>query len=194
MTLPILLREINDCTECREHLPHAPRPVLQAGTAARILIIGQAPGRRVHESGVPWDDASGERLRSWLNLDRAQFYDDQLTALIPMGFCFPGSGQSGDAPPRPECCRLWHERLLSHLNQIKLTLLIGRYAQQHYLNQPTGTSVTASVQQWRDTAPSVFPLPHPSPRNNRWLKNNPWFAEELLPALQLAIGNIVTGN
>lgn len=182
--LPLLLNEIRQCRECEQHLPLGPRPVLQAGTDARILIIGQAPGRRVHESGVAWDDASGDRLRTWMGVGREQFYDANLVALVPMGFCYPGTGESGDLPPREECAKLWHESLLAHLNKVQLTLLIGSYAQQHRLSDAKGISLTATVQRWQEYAPAIFPLPHPSPRNNRWLKKNPWFASDVLPALQ----------
>ncbi|MCG8652833.1 MAG: uracil-DNA glycosylase family protein [Pirellulales bacterium] len=151
---------------------------------AKILIIGQAPGRRVHASGVPWDDPSGDRLRSWLGVERSKFYDADVVALIPMGFCYPGAGTSGDLPPRPECAATWHASLLAKLANTQLTLLIGRYAQAHYLTDSTGQTLTETVQNWRQYAPDTFPLPHPSPRNNRWLKKNAWFEAELLPALQ----------
>lgn len=141
----------------------------------------------MHASGIPWDDPSGDRLRQWLSLDRSQFYDESLTALVPMGFCYPGSGKSGDAPPRPECAPLWHERLRAELTQVKLTLLIGRFAQNYYLSNAGGQSVTSVVRNWRQTAPSVFPLPHPSPRNNRWLSSNPWFEADVLPELQQVV-------
>ena len=179
-----LLNEIRQCRECEQHLPLGPRPILQADTAARILIIGQAPGRRVHESGVPWEDASGDRLRTWMGIDRPLFYDAGLVALVPMGFCYPGTGDSGDLPPRAECAPLWHESLLAHLKNIRLTLLIGSYAQKHRLPAAKGVSLTTTVQRWQEHAPAIFPLPHPSPRNNRWFKKNPWFSTDLLPALQ----------
>ena len=182
--LPILLEEIRQCRECEQHLPLGPRPVLQVSADARILIIGQAPGRRVHDSGVPWEDASGDRLRTWMGIERSQFYDASLVALVPMGFCYPGTGDSGDLPPRKECAELWHESLLAHLSKIRLTLLIGNYALKHRLPDAKGVSLTTTVQSWQDYAPAIFPLPHPSPRNNRWLKKNPWFDEELLPVLQ----------
>ncbi len=182
--LPILLNEIRQCRECEQHLPLGPRPILQAGTDARILIIGQAPGRRVHESGIPWDDASGDRLRTWMGIERTQFYDASLVALVPMGFCYPGTGDTGDLPPRKECAELWHESLLARLKNIRLTLLIGSYAQNHRLPDAKGVSLTTTIQNWQRYAPGIFPLPHPSPRNNRWLKKNPWFAEKVLPALQ----------
>lgn len=182
--LPVLLNEIRQCRECEQHLPLGPRPVLQADAAASILIIGQAPGRRAHESGIPWDDPSGNRLREWLGIERAQFYDAGMVALVPMGFCYPGTGDSGDLPPRKECAELWHESLLANLKNIRLTLLIGNYAQNHRLPGAKRVSLTATVQRWQEYAPAIFPLPHPSPRNNRWLKKNPWFSTELLPALQ----------
>lgn len=182
--LTILLNEIRQCRECEQHLPLGPRPVLQAGSDARILIIGQAPGRRVHESGVPWDDASGDRLRTWMGIDRTKFYDPSQVALVPMGFCYPGTGKSGDLPPRTDCAKFWHESLLAHLNNIRLTLLVGSYAQHRRLPAAQRASLTTTVKRWQDFAPEIFPLPHPSPRNNRWLKANPWFAEQLLPNLQ----------
>lgn len=190
--LPVLLSEIRQCRECEEHLPHGPRPVLQAGRDARILIIGQAPGRRVHESGVPFDDPSGERLRDWMGISREQFYDPSVVAIVPMGFCYPGTGDSGDLPPRKECAPLWQERLLAQLSNIQLTLLIGKYAQNHRLPESKGSSLTATVRQWQDYAPEIFPVPHPSPRNNRWLKKNPWFSDELLPALQREMKSVLT--
>lgn len=182
--LTILLNEIRQCRECEQHLPLGPRPILQAGIDPSILIISQAPGRRVHESGIPWDDASGDRLRSWMGIERAQFYEASLVALVPMGFCYPGTGNSGDLPPRKECAELWHESLLTHLINIRLTLLIGSYAQNHRLPSAKGVSLTTTVQNWQQFAPAIFPLPHPSPRNNRWLKKNPWFSTKVVPALR----------
>jgi uracil-DNA glycosylase len=182
--LPILLDQIRQCRECEQHLPCGPRPILQVGEDAKILIIGQAPGRRVHESGIPWDDASGDRLRTWMGIERPTFYQANVVAIVPMGFCFPGTGDTGDLPPRKECAALWHESLLAHLKNIRLTLLVGNYALKHRLPNAKRTSLTAIVQNWRDYAPEIFPLPHPSPRNNRWLKKNPWFQEKLLPDLQ----------
>lgn len=183
-----LLKEIRECQECIAHLPLGARPVVQAGANAKILIIGQAPGRRVHESGIPWDDPSGERLRDWLGLDRNQFYNPDLVALVPMGFCYPGTGTSGDLPPRPECAPLWHARLLNQLPAIQLTLLLGQYAQRNRLPDARRT-LTENVRNWHAHAPHVIPLPHPSPRNNRWLRNNPWFAEELLPELRRLVAH-----
>jgi uracil-DNA glycosylase len=180
----MLMTEIRQCRECEQHLPLGPRPVLQAETTAKILIIGQAPGRRVHESGIPWDDASGNRLREWMGIEREQFYDASIVAIIPIGFCYPGTGASGDLPPRRECAELWHESLMSHLKNIQLTMLIGNYAQKHRLPDTKGASLTATVQRWREYAPATFLTPHPSPRNNRWLKTNSWFSSDLLPALK----------
>jgi uracil-DNA glycosylase len=176
--LAVLLREVRACQLCADSLPLGPRPVLQVHSSARILIAGQAPGRKVHESGVPFQDASGERLRSWLGMTPEVFYDERKIALLPMGFCFPGTGQAGDLPPRPECENAWRSKLPKHLQSLRLTLVIGQYAQMHHLPD-AGSSVTEVVHSWRKHWPSVVPLPHPSPRNNRWLIQNPWFAAEL---------------
>ena len=184
-----LLAEVRACRHCAGHLLHEPRPVLRAASSARILIAGQAPGRRVHASGIPWDDASGKRLRSWLGLTPEQFYDQQLVAIIPMGFCYSGSGAAGDLPPRPECSRLWHERLFQLLPNLKLKLIIGSYAQKYHL-QPQ-QNLTETVRNWRAYNPDSFPLPHPSPRNQLWLRKNPWFADELLPELREAVRLII---
>lgn len=179
--LPTLLARVRACTLCAAYLPAGPRPVLQVHGAARILIASQAPGRRVHGTGVPFDDASGDTLRAWLGVDRATFYDARRFAILPMGFCYPGNGRSGDLPPRPECAPAWRERLLAHLPRVELTLVIGAYAQRWHLDEPR--SVTAAVRDWRRRRPRVLPLPHPSPRNRAWLRNNPWLEEEVLPAL-----------
>ena len=181
--LSALLKKIAACDLCAEHLEHGIRPVLQVSANSRILIAGQAPGRRVHESGVPFDDPSGERLRSWMGLSREEFYDPDLTAILPMGFCYPGTGKSGDLPPRPECAPAWREDLLAELKKIDLTLVIGRYAMDWHL-QTRGQNLTDIVRCWRDYSPAVLPLPHPSPRNNIWLRKNPWFEEEVLPELR----------
>jgi uracil-DNA glycosylase len=183
-----LLQAVRACTACAPLLPAGPRPVLQAHPDARILIVGQAPGRKVHASGVPFDDASGERLRTWLGLDRDSFYDERRVAILPMGFCFPGTGASGDRPPRPECAPLWRERLLAGLPHIRLTVLLGQYALRHHL-PGAGRTLTEVVADWRAHAPAVFALPHPSPRNQAWFKRHPWFAAELLPALQAAVAD-----
>lgn len=176
-----LITDVRGCTICAAELPLGPRPVLQVAAGARIVIIGQAPGRRVHESGVPWDDPSGERLRTWLGVDRDTLYDPDQIALLPMGFCYPGTGRSGDLPPRPECAPTWHPRILDQLSTDPLTILIGRYAQARYLPGRAAT-LTETVRSWRDHLPTIV-LPHPSPRNQRWLASNPWFEAELIPAL-----------
>ena len=188
--LQTLLTEVRACTLCAQHLPLGPRPVVQIHASARILIAGQAPGRKVHASGIPFDDASGERLREWLGVTRETFYDPTQMAILPMGFCYPGTGKSGDLPPRPECAPAWRERLLSHLPILELTLAIGQYAQAYHLRGERA-SLTELVQDWRKHWPRTVPLPHPSPRNNMWLKRNPWFAEELLPVLQTRIAELL---
>lgn len=178
-----LLVEVRACRHCAAELPLGPRPVLQCAPAARILIAGQAPGRRVHASGLPFDDPSGERLRAWLGIGRDTFHDPARIAILPLGFCFPGSGAGGDLPPRPECAALWRRRLLDALPRIELVLALGRYAQDYHLGATAGT-LTERVRAWRDHWPAVLPLPHPSPRNNRWFRQNPWFEAELLPVLR----------
>lgn len=193
MPLAKLLNEIEACQLCAQVLPHQPRPVVRAASSARILIIGQAPGRRVHETGIPWNDPSGIRLREWLQVDDATFYDASQIAIMPMGFCFPGTGKSGDLPPRPECAAAWHERLLAELPQVELTLLIGQYAQARYLPDKPKT-LTETVQRWQDWAPRYFALPHPSPRNQLWLKKNPWFGEEVIPALRQQVHDLLPKN
>lgn len=183
-----LLREVRACTICAAHLPLPPRPVLQAGAAARILIAGQAPGRKVAASGVPFDDASGDRLRAWMGIDKAAFHDPDFIAILPMGFCYPGTGASGDLPPRPECAATWRERLLEQLPSIELTLVIGTYAQAWHLKPAGGgASLTATVAAWREHGARVLPLPHPSPRNNGWLQRNPWFEADVLPELKVRV-------
>ncbi len=190
-----LLAEVRACRACEAVLPFQPRPVLRASRSARLLIVGQAPGTRVHETGIPWNDPSGERLRRWLGMDRELFYDEQHIAIVPMGFCYPGRGKSGDLPPRPECAALWREQLLACLPNIELTLLIGRYAQQYHLPDAGRSTLTETVRRWREFLPDVIPTPHPSPRNQLWLRRNPWFEAELVPALQQRIrGMFAQGN
>lgn len=189
-SLTTLLADVRACTLCAEHLPLGPRPVLQAHPAARILIAGQAPGRKVHQTGIPFDDPSGDRLRDWLGLSREAFYDAGQVAILPMGFCFPGTTKGGDLPPRPECAPAWRAALLSQLTNVRLTLVIGRYAQAYHLPE-AGSSVTEAVRNWRKHWPDVLPLPHPSPRNNRWLKRNPWFADEVVPRLRTRVAEIL---
>ncbi len=182
--LKSLLVDIRRCKECESHLPLGPRPILAADLQSKVLIVGQAPGVRVHESGVPWDDPSGQRLREWTGISHDDFYDETKVALVPMGFCYPGTGKGGDLPPRKECAQLWHEQLLSHLQNVKLTLVIGSYAQQYHFGKRNKRNLTETVKAWKDFAPAAIPMPHPSPRNNRWLKKNPWFGEEVLPYLK----------
>jgi uracil-DNA glycosylase len=189
--LPRLLKDVRACTLCAQHLPAGPRPVLQVDARARILIAGQAPGRKVHESGVPFDDASGERLRLWMGIGRDVFYDPGIVAILPMGFCYPGTGSSGDLPPRRECAPEWRSRLLAAMPRIELTLVIGQYAMDWHLADRTGASLTDTVKRWRDRWPQILPLPHPSPRNNIWLKANPWFALDVVPVLQTRIRAVV---
>jgi len=180
-----LLGEIRACRICAAHLPLGPRPVLQASATSRLLIVSQAPGRKVHETGIPFNDPSGDRLRDWLGIDKAMFYDTGRVAIVPMGFCFPGTGRGGDLPPRPECAPAWHPRLLPLLKQVQLTLVIGQYAQAGLLGVARGTRLTDTVQAWRDhLVHGRLPLPHPSPRNRLWLVRNPWFETELLPVLR----------
>ena len=184
------MKQIRACTICEQALPHGVRPIVQASPSARILIAGQAPGRKVHESGIPFDDPSGDQLRRWMGVSREQFYDDSLIAIAPMGFCYPGKGTSGDLPPRPECAPAWREALLAQLTNIELTLVIGRYAQVWHLGKKAG-SVTEVVAAWQDYWPKQLPLPHPSPRNRFWMKKNPWFEQQVVPALQGRVGEIV---
>ena len=179
-----LVAEVRACTQCAAHLPLGPRPVLQVHPAASILIAGQAPGRKVHASGVPFQDASGERLREWMGIDARVFYDPRRVAILPMGFCYPGTGASGDLPPRPECAATWRRRLLAALGNVQLTLLIGQYAMAWHLEAACKPSLTETVQAWREYWPDTIPLPHPSPRNNPWLRRNPWFERQVVPALR----------
>ncbi|NVK42510.1 MAG: uracil-DNA glycosylase family protein [Oceanospirillaceae bacterium] len=180
-----LVADIRACRHC-QGLPDGVRPIIQAGADARLLIIGQAPGVRANAKGRPFDDASGDRLRAWMGLTRDSFYDPQQVAIMPMGFCFPGRGRSGDLPPRPECAPLWHARLLATLPHIQLTLLIGQYAQRAYSPRPF-SSLTDCVEHWRELLPAYLPLPHPSPRNQLWLKRHPWFEATLLPELRARV-------
>lgn len=186
-----LITEVRACTTCAQHLTHGVRPVLQIHPEARLLIAGQAPGRKVHESGTPFDDASGERLRAWMGVTRDEFYNPKLVAILPMGFCYPGTGNSGDLPPRPECAPAWREPLLAHLPHLQFTLVIGQYAQAWHLDEAK-SSLTQKVRAWRKYWPAMVPLPHPSPRNNIWLRRNPWFEEDLLPSLRQRIGTVLS--
>jgi len=185
-----LLASIRACSVCIQHLPEGPRPIVQASVSARIVIIGQAPGRRVHRSGIPWDDPSGNTLRTWLGLSDDQFYDSALVALVPMGFCYPGSNKSGDKPPRPECAPLWHDAVLSRLPADRLDVIIGAYAQKRYITN-RAPSLTETVANWREHLPEQIVLPHPSPRNRHWLTKNPWFENAALPELQSRVQEVV---
>lgn len=178
-----LLNDIKRCTICASQLAHGTRPVLQVHPKAKILIAGQAPGLKVHTSGIPFDDASGKRLREWLGVTREEFYDPERVAILPMGFCYPGTGKTGDLAPRKECAPAWREKILAHLKQIEVTIVLGSYAQKYHMGV-SNTSVTDLVKSWELYWPHIIPLPHPSPRNNIWLKKNPWFEIELLPRLQ----------
>ena len=185
--LEALLAAARSCRVCEARLPLGPRPVLQVGASARILVVGQAPGVRAHTSGIPWDDPSGDRLRTWIGLDKARFYDESELAVIPMGFCYPGRGRGGDLPPRRECARLWLDQFLVRLPHIELTLLIGLHAQRHFLGRRRKGSLTETVKAWREFAPDYLPLPHPSARNTPWFQRNPWFEQDVLPALNQRI-------
>lgn len=176
--------QVRDCALCAEFLPEGPRPVFQCHPDARILVAGQAPGIRVHRSGVPFDDPSGDRLRDWMGVTKDIFYDPQRVAIIPMGFCYPGTGKSGDFPPRKECAEQWRERMLSFLPNIQTTLVIGQFALDWHLKAAKKRNLTETVRMWEEYWPDVLPLPHPSPRNNIWLKKNAWFEVEVLPALK----------
>lgn len=192
MSLAPLLQEVRACRLCAEVLPLGPRPVLRLAPEARLLIVGQAPGTRVHETGIPWNDRSGERLRAWLEMDAARFYDERRVAIMPMGFCYPGRDpKGGDLPPRPECAPTWHDRLLAHLPRLRLTLLVGRYAQKRYLGAAAGRSMTACVEAFRSHLQRGFlPLPHPSWRTTAWQRKNPWFDAEVLPDLRRRVAEL----
>lgn len=186
-----LLETIRACRQCAADLPHGPRPVVQADSAARLRIVGQAPGRRVHETGIPWNDASGDRLRAWLGLTSEQFYDPGKVAIMPIGFCYPGKASSGDKPPRPECAPRWHQALNDQLPDIGLTVLVGQYAQAHYLGRLRKATLSDTVRAWQEYLPGGWlPLPHPSPRNQPWLAKHPWFQTELVPQVQAAIRSL----
>ncbi|QIB66190.1 uracil-DNA glycosylase family protein [Kineobactrum salinum] len=185
-----LLAKARACRMCEADLPLGPRPVLQLHPEAKILVVGQAPGRKVHDSGIPFDDPSGDRLRQWLGITDRQFYDPRLVALLPMGLCYPGRGKAGDLPPRPECAAHWREPLLGLLGRVQLTVVLGQYAQSWHFAGPA-QSVTQRVKDWREYWPQRIPLPHPSPRNNLWLRRNPWFEAELLPALRQRVARLL---
>lgn len=185
-----LLDEVRGCDQCKHMLPLGPRPLVQAGHTAALIIIGQAPGVRAHQGGVPWDDASGARLRDWMGIEKSLFYDVKKVALMPMGFCYPGTGTGGDMPPRPECAPRWHVPILDSLPSIELKVLIGRYAIDYYTERAYRT-LTDAVRDYATLLPNQIALPHPSPRNNRWLKRNPWFEEQTLPLLKNQIRSLL---
>jgi uracil-DNA glycosylase len=192
-SLAALVNRVRRCTIC-EGLPLGPKPILQAGESARILVVGQAPGRITHGRGLPFDDVSGERLRDWLGVDRDTFYDSDLFAMLPMGFCYPGKGKGGDLPPRPECAANWRKPLLDRLPNIELTLVIGHYAQAWHLGEQCGRTLKETVANWEAFWPSILPMPHPSPRNNRWLRDNAFFEADVVPALQHRVRNLTAGR
>ena len=191
MSTQSLLEQVSKCVICEPHLALGARPVIQFNPRARILIAGQAPGIKVHESGKPFNDASGQRLRCWLGVTSDEFYDERNFAILPMGFCYPGKGKSGDLPPRKECAIAWREKLLAQLNNIELTIILGKYAQTYHLPNTKQLPLTELVKSWREYWPNYLPLPHPSPRNNIWLKKNPWFEQQVLPELSSKIRAIL---
>ncbi len=186
-----LITEIESCVACKKQLPQKPRPVVSFSLSSKIIIIGQAPGIKVHNSGVPWDDASGKRLRGWLGVSSEQFYNNKNFGIVPMGFCYPGKGKSGDLPPRPECAELWMDRVLKTLKKRELIILIGQYAQNYFLNDLKKKNLTETVKSYREYLPDYFVLPHPSPRNNIWLRKNSWFEQRTVAELQRLINNII---
>ena len=187
-----LLTEIQTCRLCEAHLPLGPRPILRISSSAKLLLVGQAPGRRVHETGIPWNDPSGDRLRDWLGMTRDEFYDQQQLAIVPTGLCYPGTGPRGDTPPRAECAPLWHPQIRPLMPQVVLTLLIGQYAQAYYLGTRRKKTLSETVQAYQEYLPDFLPLPHPSPRNQLWFKKNPWFAAEVLPLLKRRVQQALT--
>jgi uracil-DNA glycosylase len=190
-SLADLLTAVRACRACEAHLPLGPRPVLSVSAQARILIVGQAPGARVHQSGIPWDDASGVRLRAWMGIDEPTFRDASRIAIVPMGFCYPGRGAGGDLPPRPECAELWLDQLLARMPAIQLTLLVGQYAQRQFLRNRRKSTLAATVRAWTEYWPRFVPLPHPSPRNTPWFRKHPEIEHELLPALRMRVAEIL---
>lgn len=186
-----LLHEIRQCNICTKHLPLGPRPVVTAHPESKIVIIGQAPGTKVHNSGTPWHDASGRQLRKWLNVSDEDFYDTKKFAIVPMGFCYPGKGKSGDLPPRLECAPQWHEEIISKMPKVELVILIGMYAQKYYLKDQAKKTLTETVANYKDYLPTYFTLPHPSPRNRFWFTKNPWFDVEVLPELKQSVKALI---
>ncbi len=187
-----LLHEIGQCTICSKHLQFGPRPVVSGHPESKIVIIGQAPGTKVHNSGIPWDDASGKQLRKWLNVSNEDFYDETKFAIVPMGFCYPGKGKSGDLPPRPECAPQWHQPLFDFMPNLELIILIGMYAQKYYLKKEAKKTLTETVANYTEYLPKYFVLPHPSPRNRFWLTKNSWFEAEVIPMLKNKVAEIIS--
>ena len=187
-----LLRQIRNCKECELHLKDGVNPIVAASAKSKLIIIGQSPGRIVHTTGIPWNDKSGDNLRRWLDIDKPTFYNTDLIALMPMGFCYPGTGKSGDLPPRPECAPLWHNKLLTFISNAELVLLIGQYAQNYYLGNNAKSTLTETVHHFQDYLPNYFPLPHPSPRNNIWQAKNEWFEQNVLPELKKHVQHILS--
>lgn len=182
-----LLNNISQCTICKDHLLLGPRPVVTAHIKSKIIIIGQAPGTKVHKSGIPWNDQSGKKLRQWLNITEAQFYNTENFAIVPMGFCYPGKGKTGDLPPRPECAPQWHKQLLDKMPNVELVILIGAYAQKYYLKENAKRTLTETVSEYKSYLPKYFPIPHPSPTNRFWRRKNPWFETLVVPEFQKII-------
>jgi uracil-DNA glycosylase family 4 len=186
-----LLRQIRNCKECAKYLELGANPIIAASSKSKLIIIGQAPGKKVHNTGIPWNDKSGDNLRNWLGIDKPTFYNANVIALMPMGFCYPGTGKTGDLPPRPECAPLWHDKLLALMPNAKLVLLIGQYAQNYYLGDKAKNTLTETVRHFKSYLPKYFPLPHPSPRNNIWQAKNEWFGLKVLPDLKKHIRQII---
>ena len=186
-----LKSNIRACTLCKDDLPFPPRPVFSFSVTSKILIVGQAPGTKVHETGIPWNDPSGDRLREWMGVTKEQFYNTKYFSIVPMGFCYPGKGKSGDLPPRPECAETWMAPILEELPKRQMTLLIGQYAQAWFLKSEKKSTLTETVKNWQNYLPEYFVLPHPSPRNNIWLKKNPWFEKKLVPLLEKRVAEFL---